>query len=441
MIYIVVVVVVDIGAVARSEVADVLHAHDATGPREVAKRCCRLQALAALTIMIPILLPAPPPSSPRDAASRLLDEIVGLPTSIHGTLADRLYQTRAGDAEALAPGPTVDQSLGRLVGLATACHARADRPSPVDRNLAHLHVVGEVGRQLASDPSLSQRAAEVREAAARAEALLERSYASDALSQPWPAALPALAPGPPAGRGRPLSTAADWLLVPTPALDDDQLLRLALLRLVLAGFPYLANYELLVAGELAAVAALGRADHRPVAFCGAGALPLTGVILHVLTGAHVELIEIDPATAALAADLGQRLAAAGVLRAGAVTIHQADAATIDPARYATVVTASLLPSATIRAVMAAVATVPAERGRPLLAVRSAAGLAGWFCYEPVPPHWGEAAGLCHRGAVVPLTSVSLAPDPPLGTGAVPIDSPALLAVAPPAVLNRTELFT
>ncbi|MEZ5407993.1 MAG: hypothetical protein R2761_08215 [Acidimicrobiales bacterium] len=91
--------------------------------------------------------------------------------------------------------------------------------------------------------------------------------------------------------------------------------------------------------------------------------------------------------------------------------------------------------------MAAVAAVPAERGRPLLAVRSAAGLAGWFCYEPVPPSWGEAAGLSHRGAVVPLTSVSLAPDPPPGTGAVPIDSPALLAVAPPAVLNRTELFT
>ena len=116
-------------------------------------------------------------------------------------------------------------------------------------------------------------------------------------------------------------------------------------------------------------------------------------MLHVLTGAAVELIEIDPTAAGLAADLCLRLAAGGVLRPEAVTVHQADASGIDPARYALVVTASLLP------------------------------------------------GLTHHGAVVPLTSVSLAPDPPPGCGAVPIGSPRLLAVAPAAVLNRTELFS
>jgi len=399
--------------------------------------------------MIPILLPNPPPLAPTASASRLLDEIVGRgPSSIHAALATRLGRARTGRPDALAPGPAVDRPLGRLVDLATACHGRSDRPSPAHRNRAHLEVVDEVGRQLASDPGLAQRAADVRDAASRAETMLERWYARAALDQPWPTALPRPAPGPLAGPAEPIGLppspgpAGDWLLSPTPSVDDDQLLRLALLRLVLAGFPYVANYELLVAGELAASAALARPDDdRPVVFCGAGALPLTGVILHVLTGASVELMEIDPEAAGLAADLCQRLTTVGVIRAGAVSVHRADAATIDPARYATVITASLLPAPTIRAVMAAVAGVPARWGRPLLAVRSAAGLAGWFCYQPVPPAWGVTAGLSHQGAVVPLTSISLDPHPPPGTGAVPIASPTLLAVAPAAVLNRTELFT
>lgn len=426
--------------VAGSEIVDVPHRPDGTATHDTAGRCGSLHHRDIDTIMIPILVP-PLPASTATVASRLLDEVVGRPSSIHGTLGPRLHRARDGDDDALAPGPVVDRSLGRLVGLATACHAGGDHPSPAHRNRIHLEVVAEVGHQLASNRGLTRRAAEIRDAAARAEARLERWHARAALDQPWPAALPRPAPAPLLEPALALGTATDWLLAPTPALDDDELLRLAILRLVLAGFPYLANYELLVAGELAAIAVLAPPDdHRPVGFCGAGALPLTGVILHVLTGADVELIEIDPVVAELAADLCLRLATAGVLRAGAVTVHCADAATIDPARYATVVTASLLPGPTIRAIMAAVAAVPAERGRPLLAVRSAAGLAGCFCYQPVPPSWGTAAGLSHQGAVVPLTSVSLASDPPPGIGAVAIDSPTLLAVAPSAVLNCTELF-
>lgn len=201
----------------------------------------------------------------------------------------------------------------------------------------------------------------------------------------------------------------------------------------------------MAAGELAAIAAVtrtdGRTSERPVAFCGAGALPLTGIILHVLADATVELLEIDRDTAAVADALCGRLIAAGVVRPGGVTVHCSDAASLDPTRYATVITASLLPGSTVRAVMGTVAAVPPGRGRPVLAVRSAAGLVASFCYQPAPPSWGVSAGLAHRGSVVPLTSISLDPEPPPETGAIGLDNPHLLVVAPAEVLNRIELFT
>lgn len=102
-------------------------------------------------------------------------------------------------------------------------------------------------------------------------------------------------------------------------------------------FPYLANYEALVAFEYEALASrLGRAPGS-VAVVGSGPLPLTAVLLHRLDP-RLRVTCLDRDGAALAR--GERVAS--VLRAGGVRHVRSDACHHDYSAYDVVVVAALV---------------------------------------------------------------------------------------------------
>ncbi|WP_158220551.1 nicotianamine synthase family protein [Kineosporia sp. A_224] len=67
-------------------------------------------------------------------------------------------------------------------------------------------------------------------------------------------------------------------------------------------FPYLANYEALTRLEVHALAAAGHAPGGPhrVCFVGGGPLPLSALLLHRTTSAHVRVVDHDPTAVDLA---------------------------------------------------------------------------------------------------------------------------------------------
>lgn len=95
-----------------------------------------------------------------------------------------------------------------------------------------------------------------------------------------------------------------------------------------------------------------------MAFCGAGALPLTAVFFHLFTGADVTAIELDAGTAARAAAVIVRLVERGVIRPGSIEVTVADAATADLTSFDLVILASLLDNATVSAAVSGLENRP-----------------------------------------------------------------------------------
>ena len=285
-------------------------------------------------------------------ADALIDELLGTERtgpvttsrrrpSIHDVLAPRL---RSAGGAALAPGPEVDRALGRLVQLLTSSFGP---PGGDDWSALHWEVVTAAFDRIEHEPTLRARAGTVRRAAAVAEDLMERHYAR-LLVDTWRW---------PAGAGA----------------DGEEL------HDVLRPFPYGVNYRDLVAAERRGLGA--HPDGSRIAFCGAGALPLTGILWHIDSGAHVTLIEVAPEVAVLADRCGP--------------------------------------------------------GGPLLLARSARGLTSQLAYEPVDLDQMAANGLVHVGTVAPAGSVSRFPLP--ARLAVRPDH-LLRAIAAPTVLNTTDFF-
>lgn len=105
-------------------------------------------------------------------------------------------------------------------------------------------------------------------------------------------------------------------------------------------FWYWDNYQELVAAELPHIAAAkkGSAAPRQVAFVGAGALPLTPIILHLRTGARVTCIDSDPQACAQAQHLMNRLGLSD-----RINIRQSRGEDFDYCGHDAVIVAALVP--------------------------------------------------------------------------------------------------
>ncbi|MGF1595440.1 MAG: nicotianamine synthase family protein [Acidimicrobiales bacterium] len=339
-----------------------------------------------------------------DSCRSLLDEI-----------RPRLERFVGGDRDALAPGPAVNRVFTRLVELVTAdlgpgCAHNSGDPM----GHGHWEVTETACRLIDDDLALSDRAGQLRQAAALAEGAMEHHYAH------LIASTVAARRGPPPARPGELRVGSPQVLTR--------------LRDALRPFPYARNYEQLVGAE---VAALGSAaTGTRLVFCGAGPLPLTGVWWHHLTGGVVTLVEIDPAAARAARSFLDGLAQYGAIDRDALDIVVADAGAIDLGP-GTVLAASLLPIDAVLRIAAGRAT-RARRAEPLL-VRSSTGLVARLAYERVDPARLTSFGARHRITVAPSRVVGGRPGLPPDIGVL-ADDPFPLHIAPPGVLNLTEIM-
>jgi len=149
----------------------------------------------------------------------------------------------------------------------------------------------------------------------------------------------------------------------------------------LAGFVYWDCYRHLVEGELCCLPPLR--DLRKgqcISFVGAGALPLSAILMHVHTGVEVTCIDADPHACRIASELCGRLGLAGIgVRCG----HGADCDYED----SRIVFVASLVSEKAEVVSRVREACPAA----LIALRSAEGLST-LLYDPVDEPAVEAMG-------------------------------------------------
>ncbi|MEM9562716.1 MAG: nicotianamine synthase family protein [Actinomycetota bacterium] len=306
--------------------------------------------------------------------------------SIFDRLGPALLRVYLGDPDALAPSPSVNATFGDLVSLLVSPGVDVD-------------AVKQACLQLEATPHLRRRARAVKRSAAIAETAMERAHARQ-------------------------------LLELDPVDDGTPIDRL---RSILRDYPYLGNYEQLVGSEIEAITP--RRTPGPVAFCGAGPLPLTGVLWNLSTGESVTLVEKDERAAELARAVVDRLVALGITAPSGLRVVTADAATVPVDGYRVIVVASLVPGP---AMTDLAERLVASADRPLLAVRSAVGLTARFAYDNVAVGAVTALGLRHLGTIAPAHTLAERPiEPCVAVGA---GDPKLLEVAPAGVLNTTELF-
>ena len=164
-------------------------------------------------------------------------------------------------------------------------------------------------------------------------------------------------------------------------------------------FRYWSCYRDLVAGELRNFLPFLRSGERHlIAFVGAGALPLSAILMHTQIGAEVACIDSDPHACRRARTLCTRLGLAGI------TVRCADGVEWDYARSSVVFIASLVPE---KAKVAA--RIRQTAPRALIAVRSAEGLCT-LLYEAVDEVELEAMGcelVARTGAIPHVVNTTL----------------------------------
>jgi nicotianamine synthase-like protein len=149
----------------------------------------------------------------------------------------------------------------------------------------------------------------------------------------------------------------------------------------LAGFVYWDCYRHLVEDELWCLPRLsGLTAGERISFVGAGALPLSAILMHVRTGIEVTCIDTDPHACRLARALCDRLGLA------AIDVKCAHGADCDYERSRVVLVASLVPEKA-----EVVARVRQVSPAALIALRSAEGLST-LLYAPVDEPALEAMG-------------------------------------------------
>ena len=344
-------------------------------------------------------------------ASEVLDQTVGRPgcsdegRSVYGVLAAHLASPTVG--RGLAPSPAVDEALTRLVELLTTTFERDADPS------FHWEVVRSISDRIAADRELRRRAQTIRTAAGIAESLMEVHHA------------------------RRLRTSPSG---PRRRFHDGS----SAIRHIFGSFPYLDNYRLLVEAERAglrqiesghagAAREFGPLDR--VAFCGAGALPLTGILLALESGPEVVLVEIDPRVGELIDKVLYRLHHAGVVESSRVSIQIMNAADLDPAPFDLIAVASLVSNDVVASLADGIAALGPTG--PILLARSALGLTSLLAYEAIDIDAVAESGLAHLGTVAPAGQVSSEPSL---TGLAVRPNGSLLHTAPRSVLNTSEFF-
>ena len=228
---------------------------------------------------------------------------------------------------------------------------------------------------------------------------------------------------------------ADAVLENLPSVPVRRSDVLTRLRTLFEPFPYFENYELLIDAELAGLSLVHKRIDS-IAFCGAGPFPLSGILAHLRTGTHTELIEIDFQAAKQATRLLHQLERIGVLEPDAISVTVADAGTVDLRDHDAVLVASLLPNSTLVSISERSARPGEGEFAPTLIARSADELAGLFCYEPILIDDVESAGWEHVGTVAPERTLEATPD----EATTDEYAGKILAVADSSVLNSTEFF-
>ena len=379
--------------------------------------------------------------------ARVLGELFGSTSPRANTALPSLYalldaRLRAcdparGDLRALAPCEEVDLALGRLVAIIQGDFAaHADDAWP-NQELEQAVRVGLL-RQIQADPALRERAHRLRSCAGLAETAMERHFSRSLIAQLAAVHKP-------------------YVLAPAGALRTDVLER------CLVNFPYTRNYRLLTAAELRLlqhpapalllrtphVQALSRAQRqrfeaelaqlrllsarRPTvawhkqtfAVCGAGPLPVTGLMLHTLTGARVSLVERDTTAVSVSRALIDQLERLQVLEAGAVRVVHADVAELTP-RAEVVLVASLVDDAAKLQLVQRLREASEAAGLQAVLLRSASSLCAELAYEPVDTLRYTDPSLPFCGESVPASDV--------------LPRPERLSCSAKEVLNNTELY-
>jgi hypothetical protein len=357
---------------------------------------------------------------------------------LHALLDARLRacDPARGDLRALAPCAEVDLALGRLVAIIQgdyAAHTHSDDVWP-EQDLEHAVRVALLQR-IQADSGLRERAHRLRSCAGVGETAMEQHYSRALLTQ--------LA-----------SVHRPYEQQPPGAL------RTELLERCLVKFPYTRNYRLLTTAELrllqhpappllirtAHVLSLSRAQRQrleaelaqlrllamrkpalpwhkqTIAVCGSGPLPVTGLMLHTLTGARVSLIEREPNAVSVSRALIDQLERLQVLEAGAVRVVHGDVAELTP-RAEVVLVASLVGNA---AKLQLVRRLREAAGLQALLLRSASSLCAELAYEPVETLRFSDPSLAFCGESVPASDL--------------VQRAERIVCSAKEVLNNTELY-
>jgi hypothetical protein len=257
------------------------------------------------------------------------------------------------DYSALQPSDTVNHNLSGLVEIICTRFTPSAAVAKEQADQHHHDVVDEVLQRLKDEPSLQEKMLILRDTASFAEGEMELFYCNEILKK-----------------------TADPVYVAQHQLKEDASVqeRMDALKDVLSPFPYPDNYEKIVQAEVALmkqpldpqffrlddvealsqqerdalegrietlkrsaerlVDALGDAhslkrnitslEGRSVTFPGSGSLPLTGIMLHICTGAKINLIDIDPDAIAASRQLIGRLGDMGIVDTSAFQIIEGD---------------------------------------------------------------------------------------------------------------------
>jgi len=290
------------------------------------------------------------------------------------------------------------------------------------------------------------------------------------------------------------------LAVPDLARDEAALTRIEMAKILLGRFPYMRNYELMLLAELAmlerplkprfarermllhktgtidaalierqddAIAALSLHQgktfssagpcaliNRTIAICGSGPLPLSALFLHFFTGTNVVLIDQDPAAVKRSKRLITNLERLEILEPGVLLVQQQNAGRVR--FFSSDMPPEKMPDTAVAcdAVMIASLVDPKARASiadqfsndpsapEFLIMRSTTGLSAKLAYDPVPTEAFSRGHLVFCGETLPATQVATHLDrsAAIQRGVACTESPDVLAIAHPDVVNTTEIY-
>lgn len=423
------------------------------------------------------------------------------------------------DFTPLKPSPTVNASLTKLVRVACrhfgSHHLPTDgRTAPLqrtaDQELLHASVLVHMTGRIGDDPELGRRARILKRIAAAAESELELHHAdliNARIEAGWLAGgrpdrtviprrqeqMAAAAAAPPMLHGCQLR----GLSMRARPLERARTRRLGLAGMLLRGFPYLRNYQLMTLAELAMLERqaaprfireralmagatqmgepvgqlldrsitrlndalalpadpwAGSLAGRRIAFCGSGPLPLSAIFMHLMTDVEVVLIDRDQAAIERSSRLIANLERLEVLAPGKMKVVHRDAgSTVFQSRSTlhrappdavvcdAVMVASLVPGPAKAEIVRRMGEH--EDAPELLIMRSACGLSARLLYDAVELDGAIGERFAYCGEALPAIHVAthLGRAEALREGSSCTASRDLLAVAHPDVVNSTEL--